>query len=88
MNDPFMYLQAEEMVNTMLEENISGFDLRLNWIYKRAFSRNPGAEEMEKARIFYESLKKKHALSPNAEKSVWKDFIHTLFNLKEFIYLL
>jgi hypothetical protein len=89
MNDPFMYLQAEEMVNTLLEENISGFDLRLNWIYKRAFSRSPNNEEMEKAKTFYKSLKKKHALSFDIEeKSVWKDFIHTLFNLKEFIYLL
>jgi hypothetical protein len=89
MNDPFMYLQAEEMVNTMLEENISGFDLRLNWIYKRAFSRSPNNEEMEKAKTFYKSLKKKHSLSfDKEEKSVWKDFIHTLFNLKEFIYLL
>lgn len=89
MNDPFMYLQAEEMVNTMLEENISGFDLRLKWIYKRAFSRSPNNEEMENAKTFYKSLKNKHSLSSDKEeKSVWKDFIHTLFNLKEFIYLL
>lgn len=44
----------------MNEKGISGFAARIQWIYQRAFSRNPSEEEMIRARSFFESLKKKY----------------------------
>jgi len=90
MNDPFIHHQAAVMVKKMNEEGISGFTARIHWIYQRAFSRNPSEEEIKSARSFYESLKKKHQGKDKTlqDDMIWKDFIHTHFNLKEFIYLI
>ena len=90
MNDPFIHNQAAVMVKKMNEKGISGFTARIQWIYQRAFSRNPSEEEMIRARSFYESLKKKHQGKDkkSTDERIWQDFIHTHFNLKEFIYLI
>ncbi len=90
MNDPFIHNQAAVMVKKMNETGISGFTARIQWIYQRAFSRNPTEEERISARSFYESLKKKHQGKDKKllDEMIWKDFIHTHFNLKEFIYLI
>ena len=90
MNDPFIHNQAAVMVKKMNETGISGFTARIQWIYQRAFSRNPSEEEIISARSFYESLKKKHQGKDKKllDEMIWKDFIHTHFNLKEFIYLI
>ena len=90
MNDPFIHNQAAVMVKKMNEKGISGFTARIQWIYQRAFSRNPSEEEIISARSFYESLKKKHQGKDKKllDEMIWKDFIHTHFNLKEFIYLI
>ena len=90
MNDPFIHNQAAVMVKKMNEKGISGFTPRIQWIYQRAFSRNPSEEEIISARSFYESLKKKHQGKDKKllDEMIWKDFIHTHFNLKEFIYLI
>ncbi|MDP4810050.1 MAG: PSD1 and planctomycete cytochrome C domain-containing protein [Saprospiraceae bacterium] len=90
MNDPFIHNLAAVMVKKMNESGISGFTARIQWIYQRAFSRNPSEEEIISARSFYESLKKKHQGKDKKllDEMIWKDFIHTHFNLKEFIYLI
>ncbi len=90
MNDPFIHNQAAVMVKNMNEKGVSGFTARIQWIYQRAFSRNPSEEEIISARSFYESLKKKHQGKDKKllDEMIWKDFIHTHFNLKEFIYLI
>ena len=90
MNDPFIHNQSAVMVKKMNEKGISGFTARIKWIYQRAFSRNPSEEEMIRARSFFESLKKKHQGKDkkSADERIWQDFIHTHFNLKEFIYLI
>jgi hypothetical protein len=90
MNDPFVHHQAGVMAKTMNEKGISGFTERMNWIYQRAFSRNPSEEELNSARALYESLKKKlqGMDKKSTEELCWKEVVHTHFNLKEFIYLL
>ena len=90
MNDPFIHNQAAVMVKKMNETGVSGFTARIQWIYQRAFSRNPSEEEIISARSFYESLKRKHQGKDKKllDEMIWKDFIHTHFNLKEFIYLI
>jgi hypothetical protein len=90
MNDPFVHHQAGVMAKTMNEKGISGFTERMNWIYQRAFSRNPSEEELNSARALYESLKKKlQGMDKKlTEELCWKEVVHTHFNLKEFIYLL
>jgi dsDNA-binding SOS-regulon protein len=91
MNDPFVMVQAEEMAKKLLAEKIPAFENRIAWIYERCFSRKPNKEETRDAALFIEQLEKTHTAKGkdnNNETTVWKDYIHALFNMKEFIYLI
>ncbi|MEO9892466.1 PSD1 and planctomycete cytochrome C domain-containing protein [Aurantibacter sp.] len=91
MNDPFISEQAASMAEKLLAQKELSFDKKIEWIYKRTFSRKPTAEEVQKAEQFISKLEKMQPNNEN-EKSkeieIWKDFCHSIFNLKEFIYLI
>jgi len=91
MNDPFVIQQAELMAKNLFDQNMSGVDDRFKWIYLRAFAREPSPGELEKAKSFIENLAKLHAVKDHdvlMSLNVWKDYCHTIFNSKEFIYLI
>ncbi len=61
------------------------------WIYQRAFSRDPSSGELEKAKSFIVDLARLHAVKDQdvlMSLDIWKDYCHTIFNSKEFIYLI
>lgn len=91
MNDPFVILQAELMTKNLLDQNKLSFDDRLKWIYQRAFSRDPSSGEIEKAKSFIINLARLYAVKDQdvlMSVDIWKDYCHTIFNSKEFIYLI
>jgi len=91
MNDPFVAEQAEIMATKLLAQKELTFDQKIEWIYIRTFSRKPTAEELQKAQLFITELKKMESTPESdldKETLVWKDFCHSIFNLKEFIYLI
>ncbi len=88
MNDPFVILQAEVMALNAMKLNE---EERFNWIYLRAFSREPKPEELVAAKSFLLHLARLHDVKEAdiaASLKVWKDYCHTIFNTKEFIYLI
>ncbi len=90
MNDPFVMQQAELMAQKLISEKQSSVTSRVNWIYRQCFARNASNEEIKRAEVFVEQLKKIYnnkGVLENLELMVWKDYIHTVFNMKEFIYL-
>jgi hypothetical protein len=90
LNDPFVMLEAEAMAkNLSLQKNLT-LENKVQWIYMRAFSRAARNEEVEAAKQLIAKLEKMHALNKdsNADINTWKDYIHSVFNLKEFIYLM
>jgi hypothetical protein len=90
MNDPFVVMQAQNMANQLLANKQSSFDNRINWIYNRTLSRPPNKEEISSARQFMEQLAVRYAVKSGGWENnpvIWKDYIHTVFNFKEFIYL-
>lgn len=90
MNDPFVMQQAEVAAKKLLEQNQASIPDRVRWIYQRCFARNPTAMEIADAELFMTQLKQLYVskgISDNLELYVWKDYIHTVFNMKEFIYL-
>ena len=90
LNDPFVIQQAEAMATNLLTKKISKSDDRVDWIYQRSLSRNATEQEIDDAKDFIAQLKNtyaKHGIKTNIEWIVWKDYIHSVFNLKEFIYL-
>ena len=92
MNDPFVVQQAERMAKQLLTQKELTFDQKIEWIYMRTFSRKPSAEELAKAATFIEVLRGMENQSEeeglDKETNIWKDYCHSIFNLKEFIYLI
>lgn len=92
MNDPFVAQQAERMAKQLLRQKDLTFDEKIAWIYMRTFSRQPSAEELTKAATFIKVLgdMENQVEEDNLDKetSIWKDYCHSIFNLKEFIYLI
>ena len=91
MNDPFVVQQAEIMAQKLLVQKELTFDEKIEWIYMRTFSRKPTTEELQKAQIFITGLQKMESKPEGGldkETLIWKDYCHSIFNLKEFIYLI
>ena len=91
MNDPFVALQAETMAQKLLAEKELTFEQQISWIYMRAFSRKATPEELEKAEEFMTMLKNMQTsteLESDKEVGLWKQYCHSIFNLKEFMYLI
>ena len=90
LNDPFVVQQASFMAQQLLDTKINTLDDRIKWVYQRSLGRNPETEEIADADQFMKQLKITYAskgVKENIELSIWKDYIHSVFNFKEFIYI-
>lgn len=90
MNDPFVTEQAELMAKKLLTQNELTFEEKIAWIYMRSFSRKPTSEELKNAKEFMTVLTKlegQKGSEIDQELELWKQYCHSIFNLKEFIYL-
>ena len=89
MNDPFVARQAELMAKNLLAEGELSFEEKISWLYVRAFSRKPKVEELVEAKEFMARLKHlETSTETDKELELWKQYCHSIFNLKEFIYLI
>ncbi|WP_237701162.1 PSD1 and planctomycete cytochrome C domain-containing protein [Maribacter sp. HTCC2170] len=89
MNDPFVAQQAEVLATKLLAQKDFSFEQKIEWIYMRTFSRLPSKTEVTKANEFIITLRQiKSDTELDDEVLIWKEFCHSLFNLKEFIYLI
>lgn len=91
MNDPFVADQAEVMARRVLAQENLSLEERIQWIYQWSFARYAKAEEVNQAKAFLQQQAKTHEVSAeNLMQSVqvWQDYCHTIFNMKEFIYLI
>lgn len=91
MNDPLVAQQAEIMAEKLLEKKLGSFEEKVQWIYMQAFSRLATSEELKKASHFFDMLsrmERKDDTGAYKEMAVWKEYCHSIFNLKEFIYLI
>ncbi|MEM9833955.1 MAG: PSD1 and planctomycete cytochrome C domain-containing protein [Bacteroidota bacterium] len=89
MNDPMVLAQAERMAERVIAQTELNTHERIQQIYLWAFARPAREEEVNQAMAFLEQQAKAHQ-SENISTSVsaWKDYCHTIFNMKEFIYLI
>jgi hypothetical protein len=85
MNDPFVYQQAEVWGRRVLATPGST-DERVQRMYTSAFGRLPTAAEQEACAAFLNRQAALYQVTPDDVK-VWTDLAHTLFNVKEFIFL-
>lgn len=89
LNDPFVQEQAHIWATKVMVESKNSRD-RIVRIYRQAFSRDPSTVEIEDGLSFvagqqahYQQLEQ-----GQTEFIAWADFCHTIFNMKEFIYML
>ncbi len=90
LNDPFISEQASKWANQLIKEQDS-FEERVDKIYMRAFSRLPLDHEVEQARGFFVEQKNllENELAVNQmEFELWKSYCHTIYNSKEFLFLI
>ncbi len=91
MNDPFVKHQAELLAERVLKEAEDTIEDRVTFIYQQTLSRLPTPLELERTETMIRQLSLTHGVEPgeaNDHLEVWKDFCHSIFNLKEFIYLI
>lgn len=91
MNDPFVAMQAELMAKKLIEQKHQSLDERIQNIYIKSFSRNATRKEIESAKDFIFKLAKLYDVEEMEimiDLNIWKDYCHSIFNLKEFIYLI
>jgi hypothetical protein len=91
LNDPFVVMTANKMAEEMIAQKLNTNTDKINWIYTRSFSRLPSKDEIADAEAMMDRLKKTYAgkgvKKEELDKIIWKDYIHAVFNLKEFIFL-
>ncbi len=83
MNDPFVMQQAEKWAEKIVEQE-GEFEEKIQAIYLKAFARPAQAEDLAQARLFFEEI----GSTSRPNLSDWSTYCHTIFNMKEFIFLL
>jgi hypothetical protein len=96
LNDPFVAGQAEFWAKSLIEQSHHDPQERLTVMFRRAFGRNPDAQELTRwTKLARELAAMHYGVSTSSGASgdimasldVWKDLAHTMFNAKEFIYV-
>lgn len=94
LNHPFVHQQAEVHAKRLLAEADadSSFASSLDGLFLSLFSRLPTETERKEYTEFFKVLAAAQGIKEFEEavehSAVWKDLIHTLYNLKEFSYVL
>ena len=91
MNDPFVTEQAQVWARRLLAETSLTTEARVIRMYHEAFAREPTAEEQAMAIEFLAAQAERHGVAFTTDPTnevAWSDLAHTLFNTKEFIFVL
>jgi hypothetical protein len=85
MNDPLVHQQARVWAERVLVQPGTARE-RVAGMYLRAFSRPPTAAELGACLEFVQEQARLHS-GRQDDPAVWADLAHTLFNVKEFIFV-
>ena len=90
MNDRFVIGEARFWARALIDETSESAETRLRTMYRASLGRLPTNGELNRMQGLINQFAELHAEPDgNLMKSeqVWRDVAHTLFNLKEFIYI-
>ncbi len=90
LNHPFVLQQAGVWADQVMEELDTSVDKRIDKMFEVALGRRPEAVELDRLRGLVSELASLHVVKREEmlkSRPVWKDLAHSLFNLKEFIYI-
>ena len=89
LNDPFVIDQSMKWANNVLRDDL-GMEARIQQMFETALSRQPHEAELQAAVSYVADLALQHDVAATEIQSslaVWQDFAHSLFCLKEFLYV-
>ena len=90
LNDPFVLQQAEVWAQRLITRSHKSVAERLQTMFGTACQRALAPEEQTRFEQAVEQIAELHGVPPAevlTSQAVWKDVAHSIFNLKEFIYL-
>jgi hypothetical protein len=90
LNDPFVIDQAGFWADRLLAEPAPSVEARLDEMFLTALGRRPQNEEQRRLRGLVDELASLRKVDPGdllANRDLWKDVAHAMFNMKEFIYI-
>ena len=90
MNDQFVVGEAGHWARALIEESSESVRTRLQTMYRVALGRLPTDGELERMESLAEQFAELHGEGTGSlmgSLPVWRDIAHSIFNLKEFIYI-
>jgi hypothetical protein len=90
MNDPFVIDTAKAWAQQLITRENDNADARIAYMFERALARPPVEQEMAALRQLLEEQAAEYGLDESAiltDVALWTDMGHTLFTLKEFIFV-
>jgi len=89
LNDPFVADMADRTAARLLRQPDTAAAARVRWLYRHCLGRPPETREIRAAEALLKDLRQAYARSrqPVTPRRLWKDYVHTLFNLKAFIFI-
>jgi hypothetical protein len=90
LNDPFVLQQADVWAGHLIAQVDTTPAARIDGMFLRALGRLPDANEHKRFAEAVSQLAALHSVPAEAvqkSRPVWQDLAHTMFNLKEFIYI-
>ena len=90
LNDPFVALQSQLWANELVTMHDLDTAERIQYIYRKALSRDASAEDVADGLEYLESEARRRMLEPAVvptDAELWAAYCHVVINLKEFLYL-
>jgi hypothetical protein len=90
LNDDFVLQQSDIWAERLVSSGSHSTAKRLHSMFQQALGRPPSFAELDRFETLIETLVQFHGLQASeipSSKVLWKDVAHTMFNLKEFIYV-
>ncbi|MAD23842.1 MAG: hypothetical protein CMO44_06665 [Verrucomicrobiales bacterium] len=85
LNNPFVHKQASIWADSLLKSDVTNISDLVDLAYKQAFGREPEPWESAAAVKFINS--EKEVGGESSTRDSLKEFCHTLFNVKEFVFI-
>ncbi len=90
LNDPFVVNQAKAWGARLASDGSKSIEERLQEIFETALSRRASTEEVNRFHSLIQALAKERGIDASrllSDGLLWKDVVHAVFNMKEFLYL-
>ena len=90
LNSPFVVGQATEWGQRLATGESTSVDSRITHMFLKTLTREPTHIERDRVAAYVDKVAGTHGVSPELlmyGSEVWQDVAHSLFNLKEFIFI-